>query len=119
MTDHGENRRRSERILLQVNVLLSSELPGNKSYRAQAFTLVVSAHGGLLEAPVRVTVNQKITLTNQQSRKAVGCRVLRVEGPVNSNFKIAFEFDEYDAHFWPVAFPPASWIASKKATNAG
>src|SRR5271168_138528 len=94
MDDNGENRRRSERILLQVNVLLSSELPGNKSYRVQAFTLVVNAHGGLLEAPVGVTINQKITLTNPQSRKSVGCRVVRVEGPVNSNFKIAFEFDK-------------------------
>jgi hypothetical protein len=111
MADHGANRRRSERVFLQINVLLSSAPPEKQAFQTQAFTLMVNAHGGLLESPVSVAVNQKITLTNPRSGKSCGCRVVRIAGPSESQFKIAFEFDEPNARFWPIAFPPAGWNA--------
>jgi hypothetical protein len=111
MAEHGANKRRSERVFLQINVLLSSAAPEKQTFQTQAFTLMVNAHGGLLESPVRVDVHQKITLTNPRSGKSCGCRVVRIAGPFESQFKIAFEFDEPDAHFWPIAFPPACWSA--------
>jgi hypothetical protein len=106
---HGADKRRSERVFLQINVLLSSAPPEKQAFQTQAFTLMVNAHGGLLESPVSVAVNQKITLTNPRSGTSCGCRVVRIAGPSESQFKIAFEFDEPNARFWPIAFPPARW----------
>lgn len=104
-----QNRRRSQRVLLQIGVLLRADLPGGESYQVQAFTLMVNAHGGLLEAPLRVAANQRITLVTPQTGKLAGCRVVRVEGPSDSNYTIAFEFDERNPHFWPITFPPDDW----------
>jgi hypothetical protein len=103
------NRRRSQRVLLQVAVFITAEMPGGNRVRAQAFTQVVNAHGGFLDASFRMTVGQRITLINPQSGKQVGCRVVRVDKPSDGNFPTAFEFDERNPHFWPISFPPVDW----------
>ena len=74
-----KTRRRSQRVLLQLGVILTAAIPGRGSCQVQAFTLVVNAHGGLLEAPLKVTVNQNIKLTNPRSGQSADCRVVRVD----------------------------------------
>jgi hypothetical protein len=112
-----QNRRRSQRILLQVAVLVRTEMPGGKRLQIQAFTLVVNAHGGLLESPLRMTVDQQITLVNPQTRKEAGCRVVRVEGPSKELFTIAFEFDQRSPRFWPITFPPEDWGVAEEVAS--
>jgi hypothetical protein len=73
-------QRRSQRILVQIDVLPRAEMPGGNTYQVQAFTRVVNAHGGLLEALLRVNANQKITLANLLTGEVAGCRVVQVEG---------------------------------------
>jgi hypothetical protein len=104
-----QNRRRSQRVMLQVTVLVRAEMIEGRCLQAQAFTLVVNAHGGLLESSMKLACNQKITLINPQSGKMVGCRVVRVERPSEGNYTIAFEFDERSPQFWPITFPPEDW----------
>lgn len=101
-----QNRRRSQRVLLQVSVLVGARMPEGDRVQTQAFTRVVNAHGGLLESLFPMTVGQKITLVNPRSGKEVGCRVLRVEGPSEGCFATAFEFDERSPQFWPLGFLP-------------
>ena len=111
------NRRRSQRVLLQVPVLIKTAAPDGKNLQAQAFTLVVNAHGGLLESPLKLASNQRITLINPQSAKMVGCRVVRAERPAEGNYTIAFEFDERSPQFWPITFPPQDWGVTEEATS--
>src|SRR6202158_2525987 len=112
-----ENRRRSQRVLLQIAVLVRAQLLGGEKVQAQGFTLAVSAHGGLLEAPVRLLANHKIKLANPQTGREVGCRVVRVEGPTEQTYKIAFEFEAHNPQFWPITFPPVDWEMSKEAEH--
>ena len=112
-----QNRRRSQRVLLQVAVLVRTDMPGGKRLQIQAFTLVVNAHGGLLESPLRMTVDQQITLVNPQTRQEVGCRVVRVEGPSDASFTIAFEFDQRSSRFWPITFPPEDWGVAEEVAS--
>ena len=112
-----QNRRRSQRVLLQVAVLVRTEMPGGKRLQIQAFTLVVNAHGGLLELPLRMTVDQQITLVNPQTGQEVGCRVVRVEGPSDASFTIAFEFDQRSPRFWPITFPPEDWGVAEEVAS--
>ena len=108
------NRRRSQRVMLQVAVLVKAEMPAGKRVQTQAFTVVVNAHGGLMESPFRMTVGQRITLVNPQSGKEVGCRVVRVQKSSEEGFTTAFEFEERSARFWPVTFPPVDWAVTEE-----
>lgn len=110
----AQNRRRSQRVLLQVAVLLVVEMPGGNGVRAQAFTQVVNAHGGLLDAPFRMKAGQRLTLVNPQSGKQVGCLVVRVDASTEGYFPTAFEFDERSPHFWPISFPPLDWAETQE-----
>ena len=103
--------------MLQVAVLLRVEMPEGNTLQVQGFTLVVNAHGGLLESSLKLACDQKITVINPQSGKAVGCRVVRVERPSEGNHKIAFEFDQRSPQFWPVTFPPEDWGVTEEVAS--
>jgi hypothetical protein len=108
---NASNRRRSQRVVLQVPILVKTDMPDGKRGQVQGLTLVVNAHGGLLELPLTVVTNQKITLVNPQTGKEVGCRVARAERTSSELVAVAFEFDEPTAKFWPISFPPEDWGA--------
>jgi hypothetical protein len=105
-------RRRSQRIAFQVAVLIRATTMDNKPVQVQAFTSAVNAHGGLLETPLELSVNQRILLINPYSGKDVGCSVVRVEGPSSDLYEVAFEFDSRSPQFWPITFPPEDWAAT-------
>jgi hypothetical protein len=102
-------RRRSQRIMVQVAVLLGIETPNQERPATLGFTTWVNAHGGLLESPVRIRPGQRITLVIPQSRKEAGCRVLRVQRASEESFATVFEFDRQSPEFWPIASPPLDW----------
>ena len=85
------NRRRSQRVILQVPILVKAGTPTGKHGRVQGLTLVVNAHGGLLESSLTLAANQKITLVNPQTGKEVGCKVARAERTSAELVRVAFE----------------------------
>lgn len=113
----SSNRRRSQRVPLQVAVLIRVNMPDGRCVQAQAFTSVVNAHGGLVEASMNLETNQKILVINPHSRKEVGCRVIRVKGPIEGLYEVAFEFDKGNPRFWPINFPPEDWVAMEETAS--
>jgi PilZ domain-containing protein len=109
-----KNRRRSQRVWLEVAVLVRVEMPDGKLTQTDAFTSSVNAHGGLLEFTVRMSVGQEFTLINPQTRKEIACRVVRVEGTSEKLFSVAFEFYQHSPQFWPISFPPEDWGVTEK-----
>jgi len=112
-----QNRRRSQRVLLQVAVYITTEMARGKRIRVQAFTQAVNAHGGMLDAPIRMIVGQRLTLVNPQSEKEVGCHVVRVDDPSDGSYPTAFEFDNPSPHFWRIGFPPIDWVVTQEVTH--
>ena len=108
-----ENRRRSERVVLRMAVLVVAEDEERKQIQERAETQVVNAHGGLLRLTHHLHIGQPFYLNNPQNGEEVSCRVVRIEEDGLHAFKVAFEFDRPAPHFWPVSFPPADWAASK------
>ena len=100
----ASNGRRSQRILLQVAVVIRAETPEGKRVQAQGFTSSVNAHGGLLKSPLKVVVDQRITVVNPHTGKEVGCRAVRVERASSELFLVAFEFDRPSPQFWTITF---------------
>jgi hypothetical protein len=103
------NRRRSERVLLQVRLFVEAEYEPRKIGRINAFTLVVNAHGGLLEISLKLTKGQKLLLSNPAFEVEERATVVAVRAAHEGSFTVAFEFDKAAPRFWPISFPPKDW----------
>ena|SRR6516225_2498251 len=101
--------RRSERVMLRLNLLVRLEVGEGSGPQTHAFAVTVNAHGGLLESPFRMTVGQKIILINPQTGKEVACRVVDVHSSLEGYFTTAFEFEQRNPQFWAIALPPKDW----------
>jgi len=111
MDANPANRRRSERVMLQIPVIVQVKTRDGKDVREDTQTVVVNAHGGLLKLKMEVKTGQPILLINERAKVQQGCHVVRVETSEAGNSAVAFEFDEPTPQFWPIVFPPADWGA--------
>ena len=105
----ARNRRRSERVLLQIPIVFEIPQPDSRGLRGDAYTLCVSAHGGLMEMGARVECGQQIILTNPGTDARQFCRVVRCERNSNGYYAVSFEFLSPAPSFWPLVFPPTDW----------
>jgi hypothetical protein len=106
-----QNRRRSERVMLQMKITVIAEDVHHNPRQAEALTLVVNAHGGLLKMKLDVHIGQPMRLVNPQNGMEQDCRVVRIDETGTEFLSVAFEFDQPNRKFWPVVFPPADWAA--------
>jgi hypothetical protein len=107
------NRRRSERVVLQMKVTVIAEDVQHQARQEEALTQVVNAHGGLLKLKMDVHVGQPMRLVNPQNKVEQNCRVVRVDETGTEFFSVAFEFGHPNPKFWPVVFPPSDWEAPR------
>jgi hypothetical protein len=105
----GGARRRSERVVLRSLATLSAVLPGGKRICIDVHTIVVNAHGGLLEVGMDMAKGQPIRLSDSPTGRTVTGRVLRIEHSDDGRFAIAFELESPAPHFWPISRPPLDW----------
>ena len=103
------NNRRSERVLLQIHLIVDAEIEPGKSAHLDAFSLVANAHGGLLEMNLKVSKGQKLLLSIPTARVQESATVVAVRGAEDGGYAVAFEFDNPAPQFWPVSFPPEDW----------
>ena len=109
-----KNRRRSERVMLQMRVTVIADDVNRKPRQEEALTQVVNAHGGLLKLKMEVHVGQPMRLVNPQNKVEQNCRVVRVDETGTDFYSVAFEFDQRNPKFWPVVFPPSDWEAPRE-----
>jgi hypothetical protein len=107
------DRRRSERVVLQMKVTVIADDTERHSRREEAMTQVVNAHGGLLKMKMDVHVGQPMLLVNPKNQEEQKCLVVRVDDTASEYFSVAFEFDAPNPKFWPVVFPPTDWNPPK------
>ena len=107
------DRRRSERVMLRMRLLVIAEDTERKRQEIEGLTQVVNAHGGLMKFPLYLHVGQPLQLINPQNKVEQSSRVVRVEDTAAGDYSIAFEFDKPNPKFWPVVFPPEDWNAPK------
>ncbi|MEQ1354553.1 MAG: hypothetical protein ABLT11_11070 [Candidatus Acidiferrum sp.] len=103
------NKRRSERVVLTVSVVVSVRTMDGRAKSEKAKTQVVNAHGGLLLSELRIVIGQEFDLTNPKTGVTKRCRVIHAEESDAQGFSVAFQFGEPAANFWPVSFPPSDW----------
>ncbi len=111
--DNPINRRRSERVMLQMRITVIADDVEHRPRQEEALTLIVNAHGGLLKMKMDVQLGQPMRLVNPHNKVQENCRVVRVEDTSPEFFSVAFEFDQPNPKFWPVVFPPSDWAAPR------
>ena len=107
------NRRRSERVMLQIPVTVLAETPERTQVQEDTHTLVVNAHGGLIKLKMELLSGQPIILVNPQTGIEESGHVVRIDQPSPDYFAVAFEFERPSPKFWPVTFPPKDWEIPK------
>jgi len=114
-TMDGKNHRRSERVVLRVPLQLSAKMPDGRRISIEVHSLVVNAHGGLLDVGMEMLSGQQVILSNPRSEKVASGKIVRVEASEEGRFSVAFAFEFPAPSFWPVSFPPADWSVVAEA----
>lgn len=104
----GEERRRSQRVLLRVRVNIHVAL-GSKHSTFEVTTLSVNDHGALIAMPRSLALDTQLVLEHALTKRQVACKVARVPREMPEGFHTPLEFDAMEPNFWGIAFPPADW----------
>ena len=102
------NRRRSQRLFLQVRVVVEGKL-ANKPFSEETHTIVVNAHGALVEMTISLDQGQVVTLQNVRTSEKIECAVKLITPKETKKFNTALEFTNPNPGFWRISFPPDDW----------
>jgi hypothetical protein len=105
------NQRRSQRILLAVPLRVSGKRTNGTSFVEHAKTLIVNAHGALLQLQEPVREGQALNIRNVVTGEEAPCKVVDLSPGTNGMSEIGVEFAQSNPRFWRVSFPPADWSA--------
>ncbi len=107
-------RRRSERLLLDVALVVRGESTESKPFQEKTFTISVSAHGTLLVLATKVALGQTLLLSNSHSQDEVVGRVIRFGISYGGLAQVGIDFAQPTPEFWPVESPPDSWRSVRR-----
>jgi hypothetical protein len=104
----GEERRRSQRVMLRVRAKVHVALNGVPT-TFEVITLNVNVHGALISMSQGVPVETRLVLEHSGTHERMACRVVRPSRETPEGFHVAIEFDSLAPDFWKIAFPPPNW----------
>ncbi len=104
----GEERRRSQRVVLRVPVTLKFQVAG-QSVTINGHTVSVNHHGAMLLCPRPLESGAQLTIRNDATRNEVACRVTRAACDSSQGYLVPVEFIQSAADFWQISFPPTDW----------
>ncbi len=102
-------KRRSQRLFLQVRVIVEWKRPGKTPSTEETHTIVVNAHGALVELGVALDQGQIVTLQNVRTTDKTECSIKLVTPAGVGKFNTALEFTKPNPGFWRISFPPDDW----------
>jgi hypothetical protein len=102
---HGEERRRSQRVIIRVPVTLQLTKNG-RVFMVSAYTIAVNIHGAII-CPESVDSETKVEIINDRTRERASARVTRTPRQSAEGYLIPLEFDKPFPMFWQISFPPA------------
>jgi len=103
------DRRRSQRVLLRMPIVVIAPGPDKQITREETITLVVNAHGAVIHLELPVRVGQVVILQNPETSEEQSCRIVNITSVSGLKTEVGIEFLKPAPHFWHVAFPPEDW----------
>jgi|SRR5665213_788568 len=114
MTELITTRRRSQRLFLRVPVVVESNELNKPAFRAETHTVVLNAHGTLIEMDVALETGRTVSLRNVKTSEQIECTVKLITNADHGRFNVALEFKTPNANFWQISFPPEDWCPYDK-----
>jgi hypothetical protein len=111
MEPPSKQRRRSQRLFLQVRVVVEGKLHDQSPFSEETHTIVVNAHGALVELRFSLDQGQPVTLANMRTNEKADCTVKLVTPADAKKFNTALEFTVPNPRFWRISFPPDDWTS--------
>jgi len=101
----GEDRRRSQRVIIRVPVTLTIVKSG-QNITVSAHTVAVNVHGAMVLSPRPITAETRLQVSNDRTGQAAMARVTRVPRETGEGYLVPLEFDVASPSFWQISFPP-------------
>jgi hypothetical protein len=118
MTEITTTRRRSQRLFLRVPVIVEANEPNRPPFHEETHTVVLNAHGTLLEMDVALQTGRTVSLKNVKTGEQIDCTVKLATTGEHGKFNVALEFKKPNASFWQISFPPEDWTPYDKDPRA-
>jgi hypothetical protein len=115
-------KRRSQRVVLTVPVLVYRRPKDGPRFFEGTHTLVVSAHGALVVVSAHgalvglaanVAPGQRLVLQHSLTGEEQECRIVFADEKRTGPTKVAVEFQQAAPNFWHIAFPPTDWAPTR------
>ena len=111
-------RRRTSRVALCVDLVVHGETESSGKFKAQARTLSVSRHGGMMALEPEVKIGQKLMLIKMNSGQKAECKVVSAKPVRDGKRNVAFEFVPTEINFWKMHFPVAGTKPIRRTVQA-
>jgi hypothetical protein len=106
----GEERRRSQRVIVRVPITLVLTEAGQAA-KITANTVAVNIHGAMVLCPRALDEGTKLELENGRTGEKIAARVTRGPRESSEGFLVPVEFVTPSPNYWQITFPPANWKA--------
>lgn len=104
----GEERRRSQRVIIRVPITLVLTENG-QTVRVSAYTVAVNIHGAMVLCARTFEPDTKLEVVNERTAQKIGARITRTPRESAEGFLIPLEFISASPNFWQISFPPTNW----------
>jgi hypothetical protein len=104
----GEERRRSQRVIMRIPVTLEIMMSGEK-VTAVAHTVAVNIHGAMVLCSRQFDAETELEIVNDRTRDRASARVTRASRDSAEGYLIPVEFTTPSPLFWQISFPPSNW----------
>jgi hypothetical protein len=111
MVEIAPGKRRSQRLFLQVRVVVEGKRADKSPFSDETHTIIVNAHGALVEMNIPLEQGQPVTLLNVRTSEKTDCTVKLVTPAEAKKFNTALEFKSPNPGFWRISFPPEDWTS--------
>jgi len=111
-------RRRTSRVALCVDLIVHGATESSGKFEAEARTLSVSRHGGMMALEPEVRIGQKLLLINRNSGQKTECKVVSAKPVRDGKRNVAFEFMSDEINFWKMHFPVAGTKPIRRTVQA-
>src|SRR5260370_21927967 len=110
-SNSGDNnaRRRSQRVMVRVYVVVLAEGADEKSVSEETRTVTVSVHGAMILLGLNVSIGQLLTLRNSRTGEEAACRVVYVSPHESEKRQVGVDFMNPCPRFWRISLPPPAW----------
>jgi PilZ domain len=111
------NRRRTQRVLMRIQVRVSCEGTPASRFAEDTYTLAINAHGASIPLSRPISKGQRLEILNVVTGDKAECVVAHLGQRHGDHIEVGVEFILANPRFWRVAFPPTDWTPEMSGTE--